>query len=396
MPSISPRQAELYAAEGRIIMAVGSVRSGKTFAGALAFTDYFLTTPPEKQLVSGRSPSELRGEVMPQIRDRGLAHGCVVRWNASRGILSVDRHDVYFMAWTNEASADRIRGMTFGTALLDEVTLVDVEFYNMLLSRLSRPWRRLYGLTNTDHPEHWLKRRIDDGRVDQALTFTFKDNPSLDPDYVAELHRMYPAGSLFHRRFILGEWVAPTGLIYTSTPARAEPPQGRVVRTFAGCDFGMTAPTSVVRVAEYDHVGKRSWWITHSLHVEGNREKSSRPHEQSAQIAQFHLAHPFEVVYVDPSAAALSSELREALPCAVVNADNDVAHGIATVQRLFSSGELTIRDDLETRPLRNELAAYIWHEKKQDTPDADQRDHHCDALRYAMHTAVGGRSGLVF
>ncbi|MCY4027733.1 MAG: terminase family protein [Acidobacteria bacterium] len=402
MPALSPRQLDVYVAEAPIILAVGVISSGKTHAGCLAFTDYLLTTPPSHHLVTGRSPTELKAEVRPHIMDRARSQGCHVVWNNTERTLQIDGHTLFFIAWSNTESAKRIRGMTLRTALADEVTLVGEEFFDMLISRLRMPGSRFYGLTNTDAPTHWLKTRIDDGRIDSVYTFGWNDNPALwskeGQEYIRRMHRLYTPGSVFHKRFILGQWAAASGLIYLYFKTAPLPPRGLVTRTFAGLDFGMTKPSAVVRIEEYTYALERRYFITHSFcpNEGASKDLAIMPSAQAQRIAEFYEAHPFEVLYADPSAAALTAEVRPLVGCAVRDARNEVSEGIAAVERLLAPDHMTIRDHEDTRMLRDEMVGYVWDDnpRSQDKPKKEN-DHACDAMRYGVYSRLKrGRSLL--
>lgn len=407
MPQLSQRQLQLYGAEAPLVLAVGVVRSGKTYAGCLGFTDYLLTTEPAKHLVSGRSPTELKGEVLPHIRDRARALGCDVSWNNSERTLSLDGHVLYFIAWSNKQSAERIQGMTFRCALLDEVTLVGEDFFDMVVSRLSMAGSRFYGFTNPNAPGHWLKRRIDAKIPDLAVTsFRFEDNPHYWNEegqaYLARLHRMYAPGSVFYKRFILGQWAAAAGLVYPDAAEKVgmPPPGYRLTMAFAGADFGTTAPSSLVRIEQWEEPGAVHYHVTDSLHVEGSKEMPSHPHLTAQRMHALWLERPFRYCYLDPSAYGwVGGALEAAMPeCDFLHATNDVMPGISTVARLFAEGRLTIAAGERTRPLRDELAAYIWDERQAEAAQDKPRkkdDHHVDALRYGLFSE-DSRAPLVF
>ncbi|MET8335490.1 hypothetical protein [Streptosporangium canum] len=108
----------------------------------------------------------------------------------------------------------------------------------MLLTRLSIPGARLFGTTNPDGPQHWLKtnyldraalwldhdgqlHRLDgDDRLNLSrFSFKLADNPNLSPQYMADVSSEFTG--LWYRRLILGEWCLAEGVVYESwDPAR--------------------------------------------------------------------------------------------------------------------------------------------------------------------------------
>ncbi|ADI05552.1 putative phage terminase [Streptomyces bingchenggensis BCW-1] len=80
--------------------------------------------------------------------------------------------------------------------------------------RLSVPGARLYAATNPDSPQHWLKTGYVDRAAElnlRAWHFKLSDNPSLSPEYVADLAAEYVG--LWRRRMIDGAWVVAEGAI---------------------------------------------------------------------------------------------------------------------------------------------------------------------------------------
>ncbi len=109
----------------------------------------------------------------------------------------------------------KIRGLTLAGAYCDELTLFPEDFFTMLLSRLSEPGAKLFGTTNPDNPQHYIKRNFIDraGELDLFVTqFLIDDNTFLPEDYIAGLKKEYTG--VFYERFILGRWVAAEGVIY--------------------------------------------------------------------------------------------------------------------------------------------------------------------------------------
>src|SRR5699024_11032627 len=117
----------------------------------------------------------------------------------------------------SDSKAEKVlRGLTCAGAYVDEVTVVDEQFFVQLLGRMSVPDAQLFGTTNPDNPAHWLKRRYLD-RIDRlpdwcSFEFTLDDNPALEQSYKASIRREYTG--LWHRRYILGEWVAAEGAVF--------------------------------------------------------------------------------------------------------------------------------------------------------------------------------------
>ena len=379
---LSPAQRRVYDAQGRTILAVGAVGSGKSHVAALTFVDRAMAGPPGHHLVMGRSPLQLRHEILPLIQERLDTAGVPWRWNGSERVLSADGHKFFLLAWTNAISEGRFRGMNARLGLMEEAALVDEPFFEWAQTRLRLPGAQLICTSNPEGPRHWLKRRIDDGRIDAAITLLMADNPGLGAAEAAEIERQFVPGSAAYRRAIEGVWAAATGLIFPRWTVSDEIPDGQGTGAICGVDFGSTNPTAVVRVE--CRVRPVSWWVTDVLMVESSADAHVPPSEQARRIAAWIEQHPAERAVVDPSASPLIAELRRAAPrLQVAPANNDVSHGIAEVGKAFASGQLRLRGRERTGPLQDELASYTWDPRRDDTPRKED-DHAVDALRYAV------------
>ena len=376
---LSKGQMDLYRSTGRIVLAVGAIRSGKTFAASLAFFDYSMRLEPRLHFVAGRSPAQLEQEVLPHLQRRAQEFGAKQRWDGNKRILHVEGHRFMLVSWTNKESEERFRGFTACNIFVDEAALVDPEFFSWLLTRMSYPESRMFACCNPEGPDHWLKAMVDDGRIDESFTLLFQDNPWLKPETIKHYEKQYPEGSLRWKRLVKGQWAAATGLVFNHFEV-CDRPDARHLGTIAGIDFGMTAPTAVVRIEYFEG---DLLWVSDAWLIEGTQNLAVMPSEQARRIVEWHVQKPFEAAFIDPSASPLRSELVRQSRFAVVKGNNDVSSGIAEVARRFENG--TLKLGKRTQPLQNELYSYTWDTKKDDAP-AKANDHLTDALRYAVHS----------
>ena len=61
----------------------------------------------------------------------------------------------------------------------------------MLKSRLSCPHSHFDGTCNPDNPQHWFKRFLDSDADIYCQAYTIDDNPTLPPEFVAQLKKEY-------------------------------------------------------------------------------------------------------------------------------------------------------------------------------------------------------------
>lgn len=118
----------------------------------------------------------------------------------------------------NSDSWKKPRGMNSAGALLGELTALNKRFVKEVESRCRIPGARIFGDTNPDSLQHWVKTdflnksgdKLSDGRIN-VLAFNFKldDNTFLPVDYVESVKATTPPGVMY-RRNILGEWTDET------------------------------------------------------------------------------------------------------------------------------------------------------------------------------------------
>jgi PBSX family phage terminase large subunit len=80
---------------------------------------------------------------------------------------------------------------------------------------------------NPEGPYHWFHKQVIDRATQPEIRaklyhFTMADNPYLPEDYKTWISSMYVPGTVWYKRWIMGEWVSAEGAIYpffTSDPA---------------------------------------------------------------------------------------------------------------------------------------------------------------------------------
>ena len=118
----------------------------------------------------------------------------------------------------NSDSWKKPRGMNAAGALLGELTALNKRFVKEVESRCRVPGARIFGDTNPDRSQHWVKTefldksgdKLSDGRIN-LLAFHFKldDNTFLPQDYIESVKATTPIGVMYNRN-ILGMWTDET------------------------------------------------------------------------------------------------------------------------------------------------------------------------------------------
>lgn len=289
-----------------------------------------------------------------------------------------------YLEGVNDARAEsKIRGMTLQGAYCDEVTLFTEDFFSMLLSRLSEQGAKLFGTTNPDNPNHWLKKRYID-RQDKlnmlVMKFLIDDNPFLDQTYVENLKKEY--AGVFYDRFILGAWVNAEGMVYPDFDKEvhfisvSQVPENEMTKWFVGVDFGWEHYGVFVlmgRTQDGRYYLVREWAAQHR-HIDRWIEIGLKIKEEIGNIN----------FYCDTARPDLIQSMRTA-GLRALNARKDVMAGIAEVASLYKQKRLFIVKE-NVRRFSDEIYSYVWKEGA-DEP-VKENDDVQDAIRYGIYSDV--------
>lgn len=369
----------------RLNILEGSVRSGKTFSSLIMWALWLATRPENgKYLMVGRTLTTLKRnclEPLMQLLGEGNMHLSIP---AKRAVIFGRYVDLEGAA--NALSENKIRGVTLHGAYVDEMTLIPRDFFVMLLSRLSTEGAKLFGTTNPDSPQHWLKAEyLDNPDIDvYRIKFLLDDNTTLPADYIDNLKREYTG--VFYRRFILGDWVAAEGAIYPmfSRSLHVSDQLPNLRTNWICCDYGHTNPTAFLRLAIGDD-GRI--WVTDEYYHMADKSGAKSPKQYARDMLNFAMKGPSpDVVVIDPAAEGFILQLKEDAPLLrVKRADNAVLEGIQLVSSAIDAGVLMIHP--RCKHLIDEIQGYSWDPKAQERGEdkpVKTNDHACDALRYGL------------
>lgn len=227
----------------RINILDGSVRSGKTYISLILWALMLATRDyDERFIMVGRTLTTLKRNCLELLQE--LIGSDSFKFSVSRKEAELFGRRIYLEGADNALSEDKIRGMTLSGAYCDEITLLDEDFFRMLLSRLSVENAFLLGTTNPDNPTHWLMRDyLNNKKIDLLrIGYLIDDNTFLAKDYVSKIKAEYTG--VFYDRFIRGMWKAAEGVVYplfANAPERytAESINPKdIIFTVMGVDFG--------------------------------------------------------------------------------------------------------------------------------------------------------------
>ena len=389
-PAISP------VADRDMVIAEGSIRSGKTIAMLDGFTEWSLNQFEDQDfIVAAKSQGALERNVLKPWSKILVAKG--IPYDERRGdmrFLKIGTNTYYCFGAPNEASQDVVQGMTAAGALLDDVALFPQSFVEQVKGRCSLDGSKVWLNANPEGPFHWLKTDYLDKAAEQnilALHFAMDDNLSLS-DAVKERYKRQFSGIWF-KRMILGLWVMAEGSIYDmwdddvhvfkGTP-------GSYRNYLIGIDYG-TATVTTFGLYGYNSASDVVLVSEHYYDAQkAGRQKSDSQHANDFKgWIEANGVYRFRGIYCDPSAASFIEELRQR-NYVVTPGNNDVIDGIRFVGSMLTGKQYRVHKScIKTQ---QEYQSYVWDpsaQKRGEDKPVKEHDHTCDRDRYALFTHFG-------
>lgn len=242
MPLTEKQREYLAECKHRWNIKIGATGSGKSWL------DYAVVIPKRllamkgqgAALMLGNTQGTLNRNILEPMRDiwgRELVGTIVSGENCAR----IFGQKVYCLGADKANSVAKIQGMTVEYAYGDEMTTWAEPVFQMLKSRLRCEHSHFDGTANPDSAHHYIKKFIDSDVDVFCQTSTIDDNPFLPAEFVEQLKKEY-TGTVYYKRFILGQWAAAEGSCYPLFAANPEryiayiaPP---IVYANIGVDFG--------------------------------------------------------------------------------------------------------------------------------------------------------------
>lgn len=192
----------------------GAVRSGKSYV------DTAYTIParirerigkPGLTIIFGVSRDTIERNVLQPMREI-YGSGLVGMIN-NRNMAWVCGEDVYCLGAEKVSQVAKVQGSSIKYAYGDEVAKWNWEVFEMLKSRLDKPYSCFDGACNPENPTHWLKEFIDSDVDIYVQKYEIFDNIYLPKEYVENLCKEYE-GTVYYDRLINGLWKRAEGAIY--------------------------------------------------------------------------------------------------------------------------------------------------------------------------------------
>lgn len=361
----------------------GAVRSGKTMCMGISFVCWAMRRfDGESFGICGKAKTSIRRNMidplLPVLRDIGFE----IRDQYSKGVIEIAyrgrQNRFYLFGGRDEGSQSLIQGITLAGVLLDEVVLMPRSFVEQACARCSVTGSKIWFSCNPDGPQHWFYRewiQSCDKRNALYIHFTLEDNPALSKQIIDRYKRMYSGD--FYRRFILGQWVLPSGRVYDffdeNMPCDVPDSCSEYI---VSCDYGTKNPSSF---GLWGRSGER-WYRLREYYYDSRKTGVQKTDsEYAAELEKLCAGCRPRKVIVDPSAASFIEALTRA-GFNVEKANNDVLRGIRITAELLKSGKIKICRTC-TDAIR-EFYEYRWDDKCTADVPLKQFDHAMDDIRY--------------
>lgn len=296
---------------------------------------------------------------------------------------------VYCLGAEKISQVSKIRGSSIKYCYGDEVADWSQEVFDMLKSRLDKTYSCFDGACNPQGPNHWLKAFLDSDADIYCQKYTIFDNPFLDTEFVKSLCNEY-AGSVYYKRYILGEWAIAEGLVYgmfmrDKNVFSGAAPYRQDASYYLSIDYGTMNPFAVGLFELRNNGVIRQ---LREAHYSGREQGKTVDNEEYYKIIQrVAEGYPVTSVVIDPSAAGMKATIRKYGEFMITDGNNDVLNGIQEVTKYINAGYLLIHDSC-TETLK-EFEAYSWDDKVVGEDKViKENDHHMDLIRYFIYTVA--------
>ena len=216
---LTPKQAEyIREANHRWNIKGGATRSGKTYMDYRWIIPMRIRERAGKEgltVILGVTKSTIERNVLTPMRE---VYGDTLIGNiSSDNTVWLFGEKCYALGAEKISQVSRLRGASIKYAYGDEMADWSPEVFDLLKSRLDKPYSCFDGTLNPKDPLHWLKAFIDSDADVFYQQYEIDDNLFLDPSFVAELKKEY-AVTVLYDRYIKGMWAASEGALFTTYP----------------------------------------------------------------------------------------------------------------------------------------------------------------------------------
>lgn len=389
----------------QVLLLTGGAGGGKSTLAAEKVHAYCLKYPGAVAIGLRKAREHASKSVVFAIK-RAIGDDSSIRYSPSDLMFYYPNDSLIFIAGMNDDKQREALRSINGDGSVDliwgeEANALGEDDHNELLARLrgrAASWRQIIYTTNPDHPRHWIKRRLMDGREASVHYSRAQDNPHNPSDYIDTLSRLT---GVLGQRLRDGQWVQAEGVVYGDFRDELHAIEPFEIpadwRRFRCIDFGYSNPF-VCQWWAMDHDGRL--YMYREIYMTGRTVKA-----HSSRINELSEGERIEASIADHDTedrATLAENGIRTLP-----ARKAVSRGVQAVEeRIGLAGDgrprlyimrgalVELDTSLESnyKPVctLQEIPLYVWpkgHDGKplKEAPVKDN-DHGMDAMRYmVMH-----------
>jgi PBSX family phage terminase large subunit len=383
MPFSEKQQEFFNSASHRWNFKTGATRSGKTYG------DYFWI-PKRIRNRAGKDGLCVILGVSKSTIERNILEPMRIKWGPDLvGRISSDNtcylfgERVHCLGAEKVSQVAKIRGTSIKYCYGDEVAEWNEEVFELLKSRLDKPYSCFDGALNPEGPNHWLKKFLDSDADIYEQHYRIFDNPFLPEDFIQQLCREYE-GTVYYDRYIEGNWALAEGLIYPMYETAFAKIEGGIPEEYClSLDYGTLNAFAAILWGKYGKV----WYGLRCYYWSGRDTGVQKTDEEYAEDLDQFIGPNLEDLetIIDPSAASFITLLRKRKrKYRVKKANNNVLDGIRETAVALKTGRIKI--DPNMVQWRDEAAGYVWDTKSPEEKPLKERDHLMDAMRYFVKT----------
>jgi len=361
---------EAYKAKSyRVIANQGSTRSGKTYSISQLLALYIPIK--EKVTISVVSPSlphlkrGARRDILQILEDAQIYSD--EAFNKTDNVYHYPNGS--YIEFFGAEDSGKVRGPGRDILYINEANLLPHSIYQQLALRTKQT---IFLDFNPVDEASWVYD-VADKEGNKLIHSTYKNNPFLPKEQVAEIESLRDADDNMWKVFGLGERGKSQEIIYTHWKQGPFPTDSEIVY---GLDFGYSVPTALIKVGF-----KENQTFAHEMLY----ETKLTTNDLIERLKGLDIKRSDEI-FCDAAEPKTIEELIRA-GFNAKPAEKDVYAGIQKVK----SQPLTITP--ESTNLIKEIRSYKWKTDKDGKVHPDESpvkmwDHGCDAMRYAIFTKL--------
>ena len=402
MPYTTKQKIYIAEANHRWNFKSGAVRSGKSYVDVTAVIPIRIRERAGKDglcFIIGVSKETIERNVLQPMRERYGSD--LVGTINSRNIAILFGEPVYCLGAEKQNQVAKLQGASAKYVYGDEVAKWSKKVFDLLKSRLDKPYSRFDGSLNPEHPTHWLKEFLESGADIYLQEYTIFDNTYLSPAFVEALCAEYE-GTVYYDRFILGQWKRAEGAIYRKfadnpkafycqivDEINPDLPYKQILRyrledITIGVDFGGTVSGQAFVATAHTPGYKEIIALRSERHLEECEPNDIDRIALEFARAVFDLFGHVDNLYWDNAESVLGRGLQRAF---AEHFPNTRVHGarkcaindrIRTTLRLMGAGRFYYTDGCET--LKTALSDAVWDKKSKADTRLDDGSTDIDSL----------------